>query len=95
MYDKIRVLIINKDVRKLLARMNGNENTIWIWNDSPVYRDLSDTGSMYGRRKTSGRTGVMMVVGSVRYIPMHMVGEGDGEGKGGGKGGWHGYGGGR
>ena len=30
-YDKIRVLIINKDVRKLLARKNGNENPIWSW----------------------------------------------------------------
>ena len=26
--DEIRVLIINKDVRKLLARTNGNENPI-------------------------------------------------------------------
>ena len=36
-YDKLRVLIINKDVRKLLARKNGNENTIWSWNDSQVF----------------------------------------------------------
>ena len=34
----------------------------------------------------SGRTGVMMVVGSVRYIPMNRVGEGDGAGNGGGEG---------
>ena len=33
-YDKLRVLIINKDVRKLLARKNGNENPIWSWNNS-------------------------------------------------------------
>ena len=33
-YDKIRVLIINKDVRKLLSRKNVNENPIWSWNDS-------------------------------------------------------------
>ena len=33
-YDKLQVLIINKDVRKSLARKNGNENPIWIWNDS-------------------------------------------------------------
>ena len=33
-YDKLRVLIFNKDVRKLLARKNGNENPIWSWNDS-------------------------------------------------------------
>ena len=38
-YDKLRVLIINKDVRKSLARKNGNENPIWSWNDSPVERD--------------------------------------------------------
>ena len=31
---KIRVLIINKDVRKSLARKSGNENPIWSWNDS-------------------------------------------------------------
>ena len=35
-YDKLRVLIINKDVRKSLARKNGNENPIWIWNDSAL-----------------------------------------------------------
>ena len=34
-YDKLRVLIINKDVRKSLARKNGNESPIWSWNDSP------------------------------------------------------------
>ena len=33
-YNKLRVLIINKDVRKSLARKNGNENPIWSWNDS-------------------------------------------------------------
>ena len=33
-YDKVRVLIINKDVHKLLARNNGNEDPIWSWNDS-------------------------------------------------------------
>ena len=33
-YDKLRVLIINKYVRKSLARKNGNENPIWSWNDS-------------------------------------------------------------
>ena len=33
-YDKLRVLIINKDVRKSLARKNGNENPVWSWNDS-------------------------------------------------------------
>ena len=52
----------------------------------PVYRDLSNTGSMYGRRTTSGKKGVMMVVGSVLYITMNR--------NGGGEGGWHGYGGG-
>ena len=31
---KLRVLIINKDERKSLARKNGNENHTWIWNDS-------------------------------------------------------------
>ena len=31
-YNKLRVLIINKDVRKLLARKNGNENPVWSWN---------------------------------------------------------------
>ena len=35
-YDKLRVLIFNKDVRKLLARKNGNESPIWSWNDSRV-----------------------------------------------------------
>ena len=44
---------------------------------------------MYGGRTTSGRTGVMMVVGSVRYIPMNRVGEGDGEGNIGGEEGWN------
>ena len=34
MYNTLRVLIINKDVRKSLARKNGNENPIWSWNDS-------------------------------------------------------------
>ena len=33
-YDKLQVLIINKDVRKSLARNNGNENPIWSWNNS-------------------------------------------------------------
>ena len=33
-YDKLRVPIINKDVRKSLARKNGNEDPIWSWNDS-------------------------------------------------------------
>ena len=33
-YNKLQVLIINKDVRKSLARKNGNENPIWSWNDS-------------------------------------------------------------
>ena len=33
-YAKLQVLIINKDVRNLLARKNGNENPIWTWNDS-------------------------------------------------------------
>ena len=37
-YDKLRVLIINKDVRKSLARKNGNENPIWSWNDSEGIR---------------------------------------------------------
>ena len=39
-YDKLRVLIINKDVRKPLARKNGNENSIWSWNDSPLHQPL-------------------------------------------------------
>ena len=34
MYDKVRVVIINKDIYKSLARKNGNENPIWSWNDS-------------------------------------------------------------
>ena len=55
----------------------------------PVYRDLSNTGSMYGGRTTSGRTGVMMVVVSVWYIHMHRGGYGYGEGNGGGEGGWY------
>ena len=33
-YNKLQVIIINKDVRKSLARKNGNENPIWTWNDS-------------------------------------------------------------
>ena len=33
-YDKLRVRIINKDVRKSLSRKNGNENPIWCWNES-------------------------------------------------------------
>ena len=35
-YDKLQVLIINKDVRKSLARKNGNEIPIWSWNDSTL-----------------------------------------------------------
>ena len=35
-YNKLRVLIINKDVSKSLARKNGNESPIWSWNDSLV-----------------------------------------------------------
>ena len=35
-YDKLRVLVINKDVHKLLTRKNGNENPIWSWNNSTV-----------------------------------------------------------
>ena len=35
-YNKLRVLITNKDVRKSLARKNGNEDPIWSWNDSLV-----------------------------------------------------------
>ena len=35
-YDKLQVLIINKDVHKSLARKNGNEIPIWSWNNSPV-----------------------------------------------------------
>ena len=40
---KLRVLIINKDVRKCLARKNGNAILIWIWNNSlplPQYHML-------------------------------------------------------
>ena len=33
-YDKLRVLIINKDEHESLARKNGNENPIWSWNNS-------------------------------------------------------------
>ena len=36
-YNKLRVLIINKDERKLLARKNGNEGPIWSWNDSKTF----------------------------------------------------------
>ena len=35
-YDKLRVLISNKDIRKSLAHKNGNESPIWSWNDSPL-----------------------------------------------------------
>ena len=33
-YDRLQVLIINIDVRKLLARKNANGNPIWSWNES-------------------------------------------------------------
>ena len=33
-YNKLRVLIINKDICKSLARKDGNDNPIWSWNDS-------------------------------------------------------------
>ena len=36
-YDKLQVLIINKDVRKPLAHKNGNDNPIWSWNDSHIH----------------------------------------------------------
>ena len=32
---KLRVRIINKDVRKSLARKKGNDTIIWSWNKSP------------------------------------------------------------
>ena len=32
---KLQVLMINKDVRKYLARKNGNEILIWSWNKPP------------------------------------------------------------
>ena len=32
--DKLRFLIINKDVCKSLERKNGNESPIWSWNNS-------------------------------------------------------------
>ena len=35
-YDKLQVLTINKDVRKSLARKNGNKSPIWNWNDSII-----------------------------------------------------------
>ena len=35
---KLQVLMINKDVRKSLARKKGNENPIWSWNNSPIKR---------------------------------------------------------
>ena len=38
--NKLRVLIINKDVRKSLARKNGNENPIWSWNDSMLSQEF-------------------------------------------------------
>ena len=31
---KLQIIMINKDVRKYLARKKGNENPIWNWNDS-------------------------------------------------------------
>ena len=45
--------MINKDVRKSLARKNGNEILIWGWNDSkfkPIYfnsRKLTDVQQRY------------------------------------------------
>ena len=52
-YNKLQVLIINKDVRKLLARKNGNENPIWSWNDSgrttvPSQQETEGRRSIYG-----------------------------------------------
>ena len=47
-YNKLRVLIINKDVRKSLARKNGNENLIWSWNDSPKRLKVTDEASSQG-----------------------------------------------
>ena len=41
-YNKLRVLIINKNVRKSLARNNGNKNPIWSWNDSYVEKDSAE-----------------------------------------------------
>ena len=37
---KLRVLKINKDKRKALARKNGNENPIWSWNDSATEQKM-------------------------------------------------------
>ena len=51
-YNKLQVLIINKDVRKLLARKNGNENPIWSWNDSTATERLRVILLYYKQKKT-------------------------------------------
>ena len=75
-------------------RAGGYIFNLLLEHHPPVYHYLSNTVCMYGGRTMYGRMGVMMVVGSVQYIPMHRVGEDNGAGNGGGEGGWHGYGGG-
>ena len=40
---KLQVIMINKDVRKSLARKKGNDILIWSWNGSPL------TGANLGR----------------------------------------------
>ena len=50
-YDKLRVLIINKDVRKSLARKNGNESPIWSWNHSAAHSQGDGWG---GSQDTGG-----------------------------------------
>ena len=34
--------MINKDVRKSLARIKGNKNPIWIWNDSGMREKIDE-----------------------------------------------------
>ena len=48
-YDKLRVLIINKDVRKSLARKNENGSPIWSWNNSN--RKINMNGQWKHHRK--------------------------------------------
>ena len=58
--NKLRVLIINKNLRKSLASRNGNEILIWIWNNSGHDLEFSSNNRLY-RKLVSTQTLVLTV----------------------------------
>ena len=68
-YDKLRVLIINKDVRKLLARKNGNKSPIWSWNDSTQSEAEKETKGWDRLPPTSQRVILVASSTNITSIP--------------------------